>query len=133
LDNKDNYGSEEVIKVYKGSKDGMAGCHVGFLPRRYFKKHPAKKFDRIILRVVTDLLHSVNSLDRARSHRNHGIVGCHQIKNNPCYNGKKPLDGDPCDCSSSKTEDEDASSKPKHCRQKEKKVRFAQHNNAFNN
>jgi hypothetical protein len=133
-DDEDNDGLEEVIKVYKVSKDGTAGCHVGYLPRRYFKKHGAKKFDHVFLRVVTDLRQSANSLDRARSHRHHGMVVCQQIKNNSRYNGKKPLDGDPCNCSSSDTEDEDA--KPKSRRQinnKEDAVRLARHNNAFNN
>jgi hypothetical protein len=133
LDDEDNDGLEEVIKVYKVSKDGTAGCHVGYLPRRYFKKHGAKKFDHVFLRVVTNLCQSVNSLDIARSHRDHGVVVCQQIKNNPRYNGKKPLDGDPCNSSSSNTEDKDALIKPKSCRQinnKEEKVRFARHNNS---
>jgi hypothetical protein len=32
-DDDDIDGLEEVMKVYKVSKDGMAGCHVGYLPK----------------------------------------------------------------------------------------------------
>jgi hypothetical protein len=105
----DDDGYEEVVKVFKIEKDGMANCHVGYLPRRLFKKHGANKFDSLFLRVVDDLRTSPNSADRARSHRNHGMVTCAIIHNNNRYTGKKPLDGVPCIRSSSESDGDDIS------------------------
>jgi hypothetical protein len=46
---------EDVVMEHKIANDCMACDHVGYLPQMYFEKHGAHKFDRIFLRVVTDL------------------------------------------------------------------------------
>jgi hypothetical protein len=107
-DNEDDYFQQDVVKVYKIERERMANCHVGYLPKRLFKKPGAHKFDAIFLRVMADLRISENKSDRARSHRSYGMVTCEVIRDNPRYNGKKPLEGDPCirsDSTSSETND----------------------------
>jgi hypothetical protein len=83
FENSDNdNGYEEVVKVFKIERDGMASCHVVYLPRRLLKKHGANKFDSLFLCVIDDLRSSPNSADRARSHHNHCMVTCDIIKKN---------------------------------------------------
>jgi hypothetical protein len=131
---------EEVVKVHKVALDGINGCHIGFLPQQYFKKHGAHKFDHLFLFVVPDQCKSPNTLDRSQSHRNHSMVICDIIKSNPRNNGKRPLDGDPCICSSSESDDSvtsvtsEANNKKRfdsdNAARKAQK-RYTRHNNAF--
>lgn len=136
----DEDGMEEVVKIYKVERDGMANCHVGYLPRRLFKKHGAKSFDALFLRVDIDLRVSPNSSERARSHRNYGMITCGIIRNNPRYNGRKPLDGVPCDCSLSDSDVESGISdlsetnrqtSDKTNANKAERVKFSRRNNEF--
>jgi hypothetical protein len=90
---------EEHVKVYKIGTDGLASCHVGYLPRRLFKSNPAPSFDLMYLRVKLDYRISNNQHERSRSSRFLGIVLCEVIRNNPKYNGHNPFDNDPCDVS----------------------------------
>jgi hypothetical protein len=53
-DSDDKDGMEDVGNVHNIIGDGMAGFHVGYLPRGYFNMHGAKKFDHVFLRFVTD-------------------------------------------------------------------------------
>lgn len=125
---------EEVVKVFKIERDGMANCHVGYLPRRLFKKHGAKQFDGIFLRVVSDLRTSENTAERARSHRNYGMMTCDIIKDNPNYHGKNPLEGIPCvrlsdsdSVNSEITETSDTKLKTT----KEERKKYSRRNNAY--
>jgi hypothetical protein len=90
---------EEHVKVFKVGTDGLASCHVGYLPRRLFKANPAPSFDLMFLRVKLDYRISDNQHERSRSGRFLGIVLCEVIRNNPKYNGHNPFDNDPCDVS----------------------------------
>jgi hypothetical protein len=77
FDDSDNdTGYEEVVKVYKIESDGLANCHVGYLPQRLLQKHGANKIDSLFLCVDDDLRTSPNTADRSRSHHNHGMVIC---------------------------------------------------------
>jgi hypothetical protein len=78
---------EACVQVFKLAADGFVGCHVGYLPRRLVKasrdkdgeKDGGKSFHGVWLKVVSDLRLSDNSAERARSHRNFGIVYCHVV------------------------------------------------------
>jgi hypothetical protein len=71
---------EEVIQVHKIGRDGLVTCHVGYLPKQLFCTHGSHRFDRMFLKVKHDLRCSNNAHERQRSHRNHGLVLCHIIK-----------------------------------------------------
>jgi hypothetical protein len=75
-------------KAYKTEQDGMANCHVGYLPRRLFIKQGAKKFESLFLCVIEDLCTSTKSANQGRSHCNHGMSTCEIILNNYRYNRK---------------------------------------------
>jgi hypothetical protein len=90
---------EEVVKVYKIDDDGLARCHVGYLPRRYFHRFNPLWFDEMYLRVKEDLRLSSNNQELSRSVKNCGIVVCEIIKNNLRYNSYNPLE-EPCEVSS---------------------------------
>jgi hypothetical protein len=90
---------EEYVKVFKVGTDGLASCHVGFLPRRLFRNYPAPSFDLMFLRIKEDYRISENQHERSRSGRFLGIVLCEVIRNNTKYNGHNPFDNDPCDVS----------------------------------
>lgn len=91
--------AETCVQVFKLAADGQIGCHVGYLPRRLVKasrdedgkKDGGKSYDGTWLKVVADLRLSDNSSERARSHRNCGIVYCH-VSNDPLFIGKNPFE-----------------------------------------
>lgn len=90
---------EAVVKVFKLASDGHVGCHVGYLPRRLIKasrdesgkKDAGQKYDGIWLKIVSDLRLSNNSSERARSHRNMGMLHCH-VCNEPFLVGNDPFE-----------------------------------------
>lgn len=89
---------EECYPVWKISRDdGLPQCLVGFLPRRVFVKKPLKYFDHVVLRVVEDLRVSENKTERARSHRNYGVLYCKIIHEDERYIGKRVFDGESFD------------------------------------
>jgi hypothetical protein len=90
---------EEHVKVFKVGPDGLASCHVGYLPCRLFKAFPAPSFDLMFLKVKVDYRISDNQHERSRSGRFLGIILCKVIRNIPKYNGHNPFDNDPCDVS----------------------------------
>jgi hypothetical protein len=80
---------ESCVQVHKLAADGHISCHVGYLPRRLVRasrdkadgeKDGGKSYDGLWLKVAQDLRLSDNSAERARSHRNYGIVYCHVAK-----------------------------------------------------
>jgi hypothetical protein len=93
---------ESCVQVFKLAMDGhVAGCHVGYLPRRVIKssrsaddrrkKDGGKSHDGTWLKVVSDLRLSDNSAERSRSHRNFGILYCHVLKDEYLL-GKNPFE-----------------------------------------
>jgi hypothetical protein len=90
---------EAVVQVYALNNDGLPSCHVGYIPKRYFKKFGVQRFQLMFLRVKTDYRVSLNSMERHRSHYNYGMVLCEIIKDNNNYNGHDPFNGDACDVS----------------------------------
>jgi hypothetical protein len=87
---------EEVIQVYKVAPDGLAYCHVGYLPKRLFRKYGPKQFDKLFLRVLIDYRISDNSHERSRSHHFYGMALTSIIKDDIQLIGKNPLQGDRC-------------------------------------
>ncbi len=90
---------ESVVQVWSLNNDGLPGCHVGYLPKRYFKKFGCERFHLMYLRVKLDYRGSENQCERSRSNHNGGMALCEIIRNNPNYNGRDPFNGDPCDVS----------------------------------
>lgn len=89
-------GPEECVQVWRVSpQDGLANCHVGYIPRRYFKRNTPKEFENLVLEVSEDLRISDNSHERQRSHRNYGLVVCNIIRGNPHFEGKRVFEGEP--------------------------------------
>jgi hypothetical protein len=93
---------EEVIQVYKVAEDGLAYCHVGFLAKRLFKKYGPKAFDKMFLLVKKDYRVSDNSHERSRSHHYNGMALASIIVDDNRFNGKNPLEGEPCIMASKK-------------------------------
>ena len=69
-------------------------CHVGYLPCRLLRPDDGRRFDGMFLLVKEDLRTSDNSAERSRSHRNYGVVYCHDISSNHHLIGKSPFDGE---------------------------------------
>lgn len=90
---------QAVVRVFSLHNDGLQGCHVGYIPKRYFPKFGVELFNLMYLRVITDYRYSDNKMERHRSHYNYGMVLCEIIKNNEKYNGHDPFNGDACDIS----------------------------------
>jgi hypothetical protein len=91
---------ESCVQVHKLAADGHICCHVGYLPRHLVKasrdkgdgqKDGGKRYDGMWLKVIQDLHLSDNSAERARSHRNFGIVYCHVAKDDWLL-GKDPFE-----------------------------------------
>jgi hypothetical protein len=93
---------ESCVQVHKLADDGHVGCHVGYLPRRLIrasrvstdgkkKKDGGKKYDGLWLKVINDLRLSDNVSERARSHRNYGMVYCHVVDDEWLL-GKNPFE-----------------------------------------
>jgi hypothetical protein len=59
-------GVVEVVKVYKVEHNGMANCHVGYLPRRLYLKHSVNKLYSLFLCVKEDLRSSPSCCVEAR-------------------------------------------------------------------
>jgi hypothetical protein len=93
------------IQVFKVGLDGLATCHVGYLPKRLLKKEQGKVYHNAWLRVIQDYRLSDNSSERQRSHRNYGLLYCHVINNNPRYCGKNPFELPGVDLSDNDTTD----------------------------
>jgi hypothetical protein len=87
---------EEVVQVYKIAEDGLAYCHVGYLPKRLFRKYGPKQFDKMFLRVLKDYRISDNSHERSRSHHFYGMALGKIIRDDLRFLGKNPLNGDRC-------------------------------------
>ena len=85
---------EEHVKVHKIDNNGLATCHVGYLPKRLFKQYTATSFHLMYLRIKEDLRVSENQHERSRSGRFLGIVLCEVIRDNPKYNGHNRFDND---------------------------------------
>jgi hypothetical protein len=85
---------EEVIQVHKIAPDGLAYCHVGYLPKRLFRKYGPKQFDFFFLRVLIDYRISDNSHERSRSHHFYGMALTSIIRDDIELVGKNPLQGD---------------------------------------
>jgi hypothetical protein len=93
---------EACVQVFKLAPDGHVGCHVGYLPRRVVKssrckddskkKDQGRSFNGTWLKVVSDLRLSDNSAERSRSHRNFGIVYCHEVTEEDYLKGKNPFE-----------------------------------------
>jgi hypothetical protein len=79
---------EEVVQVYKVAEDGLAYCHVGYLPKRLFRKYGPKQFDKIFVRVLKDYWISDNSHERSRSHHFYGMALASIIRDDIRYLGK---------------------------------------------
>lgn len=90
--------SEACVRVHRINSDGLVGCHVGYLPKRCLKgADTGKHLGGMVLQVVEDLRLSENTAVCSRSHRNYGILYCHNVSDDPHYAGKDPLNGDPFD------------------------------------
>jgi hypothetical protein len=90
---------EPVVKVFSLNNDGLPQCHVGYIPKHYFRKFGTDRFHLMYLRVKTDYRVSLNSMERHRSYYNHGMTLCEIIKDNKKYNGRDVFNGDSCDVS----------------------------------
>jgi hypothetical protein len=87
---------EEVEQVYKVAEDGLAYCHVGYLPKRLFCKYGPKQFDQLFVRVLKDYRISDNSHEQSRSHHFYGMALGKTIRDDLQFLGKNPLNGDQC-------------------------------------
>jgi hypothetical protein len=92
---------EEVAQVFTLTDDGFAGCHIGYIPKRYYYKFGFRRFDLMYLKLHEDYRFSDNSAERQRSYKSNGMVLCSVIKDNNRYNGRNPFDGEQCDVSDS--------------------------------
>jgi hypothetical protein len=87
---------EEVVQVCKVVEDGLAYCHVGYLPKRLFQKYGPKQFDKMFFCVLKDYRISDNSHERSRSHHFYEMALGKIIQDDLWYLGKDPLNGDRC-------------------------------------
>lgn len=60
-----------VLKVYR-LVDGEPACHIGFLPKRYLAD--AGAFNGKNAQVIRNLSESQNRAERAKAHRNKGML-----------------------------------------------------------
>jgi hypothetical protein len=78
----------DVVKVNKvNNKTGLASCHVGYVPERYFHWTPCAAFDGLYLVIEFDYRLDDLSTNHRFSYRNSGLVQTKFIKENPLING----------------------------------------------
>jgi hypothetical protein len=54
IDNSASGELEEIVQVYKVAEDGLAYCHVGYLPKCLFWKYGSSHFDKMFVHVPKD-------------------------------------------------------------------------------
>jgi hypothetical protein len=109
---------EEVVKILKIGTDGFPSCHVGYIPRRLFRKFDPKTFEKMFLKVEEDYRLSDNSHERHRSHHYHGMARCLVIHNNSRFNSRDCFNGEACILS----ENEGTSSSGKKKKKEKEKI-----------
>jgi hypothetical protein len=109
---------EEVVKILKIGSDGFPSCHVGYIPRRLFRKFDPKTFEKMFLKVEEDYRLSDNSHERHRSHHYHGMARCLVIHNNSRFNSRDCFNGEACILS----ENEGTSSSGKKKKKEKEKI-----------